>query len=115
MRRPKMQSRPRTQPERPWTSEPGLFVDQRAHQPCASVNPAKSRPRERRQLRRLRPPRPVTQSSLASPNAPQDLQQISQSIARRRLDTGTSCPEVIAARAVVVVTVKRPAEWVSAP
>src|SRR5271169_4359744 len=79
---PKMQSRPRTQPERPWMSEPALLVDRRAHQPSGSVNLAKSRSRERRQLRRLGPSRPVTQS-LWPPRTHRrlsDLQQINQSV-----------------------------------
>src|SRR6516162_4995235 len=68
---PKMQSRSKTQPERPSMSEPGLFVGRKAHQPSGSVNLGKSQSRERRQVRRLDPSRPVAQSSWPSPEASQ--------------------------------------------
>src|SRR5262249_36773330 len=61
----KMQSRSKTQPERPWMSEPGLFVGRKAHQPSESVNQAKNQSRERQQLQRSGPRRPVAQSFAA--------------------------------------------------
>src|SRR5215510_10806242 len=61
----KMQSRSKTQPERPWMSEPGLLVGRKGHQPSESVNLAKNQSREQRQLQRSDPRRPVAQSFAA--------------------------------------------------
>src|SRR5262249_8749360 len=46
-------------------SEPGLFVGRMAHQPSESVNQAKNQSRERQQLQRSGPRRPVAQSFAA--------------------------------------------------
>src|SRR5262249_15936259 len=46
-------------------SEPGLFVGRKAHQPSESVNQAKNQSRERQQLQRSGPRRPVAQSFAA--------------------------------------------------
>src|SRR5262249_57378560 len=68
----KMQSRSKTQPKRPWMSEPGLLVGRKAHQPSESVNLAKNQSREQRQLRRSDSRRPVAQS-FAAPLKPKFL------------------------------------------
>src|SRR5215469_11076973 len=65
----KMQSRSKTQPVRPWMSEPGLLVDREVHPLSGSANRAKSRPREWQQLRQLDPMRPVVQSSWPPTNS----------------------------------------------
>src|SRR5215472_10983233 len=46
-------------------SEPGLFVGRMAHQPSESVSQAKNQSRERQQLQRSGPRRPVAQSFAA--------------------------------------------------
>src|SRR5262245_52581678 len=61
----KMQNRSKMQPKQPWMFEPGLFVGRNAHQPSESVNLAKNQSRERQQLQRSDPRRPVAQSFAA--------------------------------------------------